>query len=181
MECFFNDCTNEVVNGSWKCVFHRHRARCLVSDCQNQVYARNLCVRHGGKKLCEVDGCGLKARLDNVCSKHGAGNVKKRCTHEGCTKQAHARQKCVRHGGGRKCKIQDCMSHARNSGYCSRHSRLLVSEPTSKLSISGLDVIQIESDRRMTVPQDKSAPTIQLQLEIDGMTSLSFDRSTPST
>ncbi|KAH9106549.1 hypothetical protein LEN26_014540 [Aphanomyces euteiches] len=56
------------------------------------------------------------------------------------------------------------MSHARNSGYCSRHSRLLVSEPTSKLSISGLDVIQIESDRRMTVPQDKSALTIQLQL-----------------
>ncbi|CAK4083158.1 unnamed protein product [Aphanomyces euteiches] len=140
--CFFNDCDNPVLPNSWKCVFHRHRARCLVSGCQNQVYARSLCVRHGGKKQCEFDGCNLNARLGNVCSKHGAGNIKKRCTHEGCTKQANARQKCVRHGGGRKCKVDGCSTHARSGGFCRRHSRASTDAlPTSP------HVLKIEAPR----------------------------------
>ncbi|KAF0700982.1 Aste57867_8428 [Aphanomyces stellatus] len=124
--CYFNDCDKNVLPNSWKCLFHRHRARCLVDSCQNQVYARSLCVRHGGKKQCAFEGCKLNARLGNVCSKHGAGNIKKRCVHDGCTKQANARQKCVRHGGGRKCKIEGCSTHARSGGFCRRHSRTML-------------------------------------------------------
>ncbi|CAK4072973.1 unnamed protein product [Aphanomyces euteiches] len=138
MTCFFNDCHKEVQPGSWKCVFHRNRARCLVADCQNQVYARNLCVRHGGKKQCQHEGCTGNARLGNFCSKHGTGSVKKKCTEEGCTKMAHARHKCVRHGGGRKCKMEGCQTHARNGGYCCRHNRQIANDkerrfPTSLL------------------------------------------------
>ncbi|KDO15901.1 hypothetical protein SPRG_18562, partial [Saprolegnia parasitica CBS 223.65] len=49
-ECFFNGCTNSVMHGSWKCEFHKNRAKCTgSSSCHNQVFARNLCVRHGGK------------------------------------------------------------------------------------------------------------------------------------
>ncbi|KAH9106446.1 hypothetical protein LEN26_012759 [Aphanomyces euteiches] len=161
--CYFNDCNNQVLPGSWKCIFHRHRARCLMDNCQNQVYARNLCVRHGGKKQCEFAGCTLNARLGNVCSKHGAGDMKKRCTHEGCTKQAHERQKCVRHGGGRKCKMHGCQTHARSGGFCSRHSRLFLLEQTNhnsstrsiprepapcevdKSASGGLNVVNIET------------------------------------
>ncbi|ETV79033.1 hypothetical protein H257_07804 [Aphanomyces astaci] len=126
--CFFNDCHKEVQPGSWKCVFHRNRARCLYMDCQNQVYARNLCVRHGGKKQCKEEGCTGNARLGNFCSKHGTGSIKKKCTEEGCTKMAHARHKCVRHGGGRKCKMDGCQTHARNGGYCCRHNRQLAND-----------------------------------------------------
>ncbi|ETV99286.1 hypothetical protein H310_08021 [Aphanomyces invadans] len=126
--CFFNDCHKEVQPGSWKCVFHRNRARCLIADCQNQVYARNLCVRHGGKKQCKQEGCSGNARLGNFCSKHGTGSIKKKCTEEGCTKMAHARHKCVRHGGGRKCKMDGCQTHARNGGYCCRHNRQLAND-----------------------------------------------------
>ncbi|CAK4072972.1 unnamed protein product [Aphanomyces euteiches] len=122
-KCFFNDCNNVVLPGSFKCVFHRNRSRCLHENCQNQVYARNLCVRHGGRKRCIHDGCELNARLGDVCSKHGAGLLKKRCTHPDCSNQAHARGKCVRHGGGRKCKAEDCHRHARLGGFCSKHNR----------------------------------------------------------
>ncbi|EQC36485.1 hypothetical protein SDRG_05939 [Saprolegnia diclina VS20] len=124
-ECFFNGCTNSVMHGSWKCEFHKNRAKCTGSStCHNQVFARNLCVRHGGKKPCIHSGCTGNARIGNYCSRHGASTSKKMCTEEGCTKVAHARQKCVRHGGGRRCRIEACEAHARNGGFCFRHSRL---------------------------------------------------------
>ncbi|OQS05081.1 kinesin, partial [Thraustotheca clavata] len=114
-----------VIPGSWKCEFHKNRAKCTGSTtCHNQVFARNLCVRHGGKKPCLSEGCTGNARIGNFCSRHGASTMKKHCTEEGCTKVAHARQKCVRHGGGRRCRIEACEAHARNGGYCFRHSRL---------------------------------------------------------
>ncbi|KAG9407673.1 hypothetical protein AC1031_002391 [Aphanomyces cochlioides] len=125
-ECFFNECHNEVLPGSWKCIFHRHRGKCLAGNCQNQVYARNLCVRHGGRKKCQFEHCEFNARVGDFCSKHGVGSRKKLCTEPGCTNKAHAREKCVRHGGGRKCKMDSCDVYARNGGFCSRHSRLLI-------------------------------------------------------
>ncbi|KAF0720768.1 Aste57867_47 [Aphanomyces stellatus] len=149
--CFFNDCHKEVQPGSWKCVFHRNRARCLVTDCQNQVYARNLCVRHGGKKQCQHDGCTGNARLGNFCSKHGTGSIKKKCTEEGCTKMAHARHKCVRHGGGRKCKMDGCQTHARNGGYCCRHNRQLATKQDKSSSSTA-------SSPTAAPPSDSASP-----------------------
>ncbi|RHY05843.1 hypothetical protein DYB25_007704 [Aphanomyces astaci] len=121
--CFFNGCGKPAVTNSWKCSFHRNRGRCLVDECTNQAYARQLCARHGGKKKCFVDGCNLSARLANVCYKHGARNLNKKCIHDGCTKPAQFQQKCVRHGGGRKCKVEGCSAHARCGGLCCRHGR----------------------------------------------------------
>ncbi|KAF0720474.1 Aste57867_267 [Aphanomyces stellatus] len=122
-KCFFNDCINPVVPGSWKCDFHKSRGRCKVDRCKNQVYARRLCVRHGGKRQCQVVGCRRNVRLGNVCSSHGAATTKKMCTEPGCMNVAHKRLKCVRHGGGRKCNVENCKTHARRGGYCCRHTR----------------------------------------------------------
>ncbi|KAH9105683.1 hypothetical protein LEN26_014680 [Aphanomyces euteiches] len=136
--CFFNDCTNVIVAGSWKCQFHKNRARCLVNDCRNQVYARSLCVRHGGKRQCDTEGCGRNVRIGNFCSFHGTGPAKKRCTAPGCSKVAHKRQLCVRHGGGRKCKVDACPTHARSGGYCCRHSRVMAKQvqPTEETIVT---------------------------------------------
>ncbi|CAK4685042.1 hypothetical protein AeMF1_012023 [Aphanomyces euteiches] len=146
--CFFNDCSNDVVPGSWKCSFHKNRSRCLVDDCQNQVYARNLCVRHGGKRRCEAPNCERNVRIGSFCSSHGSGTSKKLCTEPGCSNVAHKRQRCVRHGGGRKCKIDGCKTHARSGGYCCRHTRLVgLVKPSSSLSdetsssLSSLDLM----------------------------------------
>ncbi|KAF0717733.1 Aste57867_2125 [Aphanomyces stellatus] len=134
--CYINGCTHPVIANSWRCRHHRHRGRCIVDNCDNQVYARNLCCRHGAKKTCEHDGCTLRARLGNVCYKHGAH--KKQCTEPGCTQPAQARQKCVKHGGGRKCKADACTAHARTGGYCQRHRTADsdVSSPKSDRSTS---------------------------------------------
>ncbi|KAF0691082.1 Aste57867_17620 [Aphanomyces stellatus] len=121
LTCFFNDCSNPVLPNSWKCHFHRHRGRCQVDDCRNQVYARHLCGRHGGKKQCKVEGCTLNARLGSVCCKHGAGSLRKLCSYPNCTKQVHARDRCVRHGGGKQCRKEGCQNHARSGGLCRRH------------------------------------------------------------
>ncbi|KAF0720473.1 Aste57867_266 [Aphanomyces stellatus] len=121
--CFFNDCTQVVVPGSWKCDFHRNRNRCLVTLCQNQVYARHLCVRHGGKRRCDIPDCDRNVRIGSFCILHGTSPVKKKCTEDGCTSVAHKRQKCVRHGGGRQCHIDGCKTHARSGGYCFHHAR----------------------------------------------------------
>ncbi|KAF0720475.1 Aste57867_268 [Aphanomyces stellatus] len=142
--CFFNDCDNLTVPGSWKCDFHKNRSRCLVDACQNQVYARNLCVRHGGKRRCEAEGCGRNVRIGSFCSNHGAGSSKKLCTEDGCKNVAHKRHKCVRHGGGRQCKVNGCKTHARSGGYCCRHSRL-VGQP---LSTSMESIMKEESPLR---------------------------------
>ncbi|RHY94329.1 hypothetical protein DYB35_011663 [Aphanomyces astaci] len=126
VSCFFNDChldTDTNDSSSWKCAFHKHRSRCLVSDCHNQVYARNLCVRHGGKRACVAPGCSANARVGNLCSKHATPATKKLCMVDGCTKQAHARYKCVRHGGGSQCKAMGCISNSRSNGMCSRHAK----------------------------------------------------------
>ncbi|KAH9139246.1 hypothetical protein AeRB84_016476 [Aphanomyces euteiches] len=119
--CFFTDCDNEVQPGSWKCHFHRKRSRCLVVNCANQVYARQLCVRHGGRSKCRFENCTLNRRMGNYCARHTHLDLKKGCTEPGCDKQAHARGKCVRHGGGRTCKIPHCLKHGRQRGYCHRH------------------------------------------------------------
>ncbi|KAH9183810.1 hypothetical protein AeNC1_014214 [Aphanomyces euteiches] len=124
VSCFFNDCSNPAEINSWKCHFHRHRGRCRIENCRNQVYARHLCGRHGGKKQCKVDGCTLNARLGAVCCKHGAGSLRKLCVHPNCTKQIHARDRCVRHGGGRQCRKEGCKNHARSGGYCRRHNQV---------------------------------------------------------
>ncbi|OQR85999.1 hypothetical protein ACHHYP_11102 [Achlya hypogyna] len=120
--CYFNDCGNLALTDSSKCEFHKHRLKCLMDDCHNQVYARRLCVRHGGKKLCDVPDCSRNARLGKFCSLHGIATHKRHCNEEGCTKMAHARGKCVRHGGGRRCEHPGCPSHARHKGFCSRHT-----------------------------------------------------------
>ncbi|KAF0709500.1 hypothetical protein AaE_012865 [Aphanomyces astaci] len=117
-----------------RCRHHRHRGRCMVDNCSNQVYARNLCCRHGAKKQCEFDGCTLRARLGNVCYKHGAD--KKQCEEPGCSQPAQARQKCVKHGGGRKCKANDCLAHARAGGYCQRHRAALSPKVVAKQDIN---------------------------------------------
>ncbi|KAF0719003.1 Aste57867_1346 [Aphanomyces stellatus] len=122
-KCFFNECDNDVDDSDWKCHFHKHRSRCLVDACHNQVYARNLCVRHGGKKACSVQGCSANARVGSLCSKHATPATKKVCMVDGCTKQAHARYKCVRHGGGSHCKVAGCTSNSRSNGMCSRHGK----------------------------------------------------------
>ncbi|KAF0720043.1 Aste57867_598 [Aphanomyces stellatus] len=136
--CFFNGCDKPTMPDQWKCSFHRNRGRCLVQDCNNQAYARQLCAKHGGKKKCYVEGCPLSARLANVCYKHGARNLNKKCTHEGCTKPAQFQHKCVRHGGGRKCKVDGCVAHARCGGYCCRHGREvgIVREKRPKINAS---------------------------------------------
>ncbi|OQR88266.1 hypothetical protein THRCLA_22894, partial [Thraustotheca clavata] len=127
--CFFNECAQPVPPGSWKCVFHRHRSRCRVDDCRNQVYARNLCVRHGGKRQCQHPNCNVHVRQGLFCTVHGPKIDKPRCIEEGCTKQAHMRSKCVRHGGGRLCKIENCTTYARGGGLCWRHRKRNVPEP----------------------------------------------------
>ncbi|KAF0699537.1 Aste57867_9912 [Aphanomyces stellatus] len=97
----------------------RSRGLCMVPDCINKTYARQLCCKHGAKKPCDVQGCNLRARTNGVCYKHGA--PKNQCTESGCQQTAQARQKCVKHGGGRPCKAVGCNSHARAGGFCQRH------------------------------------------------------------
>ncbi|KAH9149227.1 hypothetical protein LEN26_004324 [Aphanomyces euteiches] len=126
--CFFNDCENPVVPGSWKCLFHRRRSRCLVANCANQVYARSLCVRHGGRRQCQHDNCTMNQRVGNFCSRHATAGLKKMCAEPGCGKQAHARGRCVRHGGGRLCKTPNCIMHARHGAYCSHHIPVEISK-----------------------------------------------------
>ncbi|RHX96974.1 hypothetical protein DYB25_003141 [Aphanomyces astaci] len=121
--CTFNDCTNHAIPGSVKCSFHKNRRQCKSKDCNNQVYARNLCVRHGGKKQCHYDGCDSYARGGNYCIQHGGIVVKRFCSVEGCAKQAHAKQLCVRHGGGRLCRTTGCQHHAREGGLCHKHNQ----------------------------------------------------------
>ncbi|CAK4078392.1 unnamed protein product [Aphanomyces euteiches] len=155
-QCYFNDCSNPVLPNSWKCLFHKHRSRCLVAHCQNQVYARKLCARHGGKKQCTFAGCNLNARLGDVCCKHGAGDLKKICVHDGCTRQVHARHRCVRHGGGQQCKADGCRTHARTGGFCRRHSHLYLLQKSKKDQDTALlealmpkecdDALQLDAD-----------------------------------
>ncbi|KAF0738518.1 hypothetical protein Ae201684P_019933 [Aphanomyces euteiches] len=121
-ECFFNGCTNSVIPDSFKCIFHSQRGRCLVQDCRNQVYARNLCVRHGGKRPCAFDGCNLNSRVGKFCTKHSPTDSVRRCSHEGCQNQSHLRGKCFRHGGSKFCMMEGCVTYARNRGYCTRHT-----------------------------------------------------------
>ncbi|KAF0738430.1 hypothetical protein Ae201684P_019576 [Aphanomyces euteiches] len=130
-KCFFNDCESPVLPGSWKCLFHRRRSRCLIADCANQVYARSLCVRHGGRRQCQHENCTMNQRVGNFCSRHATAGLKKMCSEPGCNKQAHARGKCVRHGGGRLCKAANCAMHARHGAYCSRHIYLESGDDTS--------------------------------------------------
>ncbi|OQR93607.1 hypothetical protein THRCLA_08412 [Thraustotheca clavata] len=122
--CAFRSCVNIALNDAiGKCEYHKDRKMCSKEDCQNQVYARNLCVRHGGKKPCAFEGCTSYAKGGTYCLKHGGQCDRRLCSVDGCSKQAHARQLCVRHGGGRSCKIPSCQQHVRMGGYCQRHYR----------------------------------------------------------
>ncbi|CAK4701550.1 hypothetical protein LEN26_019083 [Aphanomyces euteiches] len=98
----------------------RNRRNCIVPDCPNQAYARQLCCRHGAKKKCSVPGCDLRARTHGICFTHGA--PKSRCDEPGCNHPAQARKKCIKHGGGRRCTAHGCTSHARYKGKCQRHT-----------------------------------------------------------
>ncbi|KAF0699731.1 Aste57867_9722 [Aphanomyces stellatus] len=135
-QCFFNGCNKEASDGTFKCLFHIHRGRCLVEDCRNQVYARNLCVRHGGKKQCAFDGCEVNSRVGNFCTKHSPTHLIRMCSYDGCDNQAHLKGKCFRHGGSRFCKVEGCVTYARNRGFCARHTvanKSPVSSPRVKL------------------------------------------------
>ncbi|KAF0738548.1 hypothetical protein Ae201684P_019749 [Aphanomyces euteiches] len=148
--CFFNDCESPVMPGSWKCLFHRRRSRCLVVDCANQVYARSLCVRHGGRRQCQHENCTMNQRVGNFCSRHAMAGLKRLCTEIGCTKQAHAKGKCVRHGGGRICKAPDCHMHARHGAFCSRHIPLhLLGSLAMPLSTKRLNQSELNSQLPM--------------------------------
>ncbi|KAH9164800.1 hypothetical protein AeNC1_018629 [Aphanomyces euteiches] len=127
--CNVNGCIHPAVANSWRCRHHRHRGLCIVDNCNNQVYARQLCCRHGAKKTCEHNGCTLRARWNNLCYKHGA--QKKPCSEPGCGQPAQARQKCVKHGGGRKCNADGCTAHARAGGFCQRHRTAPQTPPAS--------------------------------------------------
>ncbi|KAF0727077.1 hypothetical protein Ae201684P_015819 [Aphanomyces euteiches] len=77
MTCVFTDCKLPVLPGLDRCLLHRHRRKCMVETCTNQVYARNRCVRHGGKKKCIHPGCRINVLVGDLC----------------------ARRRCERHGG----------------------------------------------------------------------------------
>ncbi|KAF0699732.1 Aste57867_9723 [Aphanomyces stellatus] len=148
--CFFNGCKNASVADTIKCLFHSHRGCCLVQDCHNQVYARNLCVRHGGKRQCAFDGCQLNSRVGAFCTRHSPSETVRRCSEGGCSSQAHLRGKCFRHGGSRLCKADGCATYARNRGFCARHtpppSSSLKEEPSSPSSVSNVDVWTLDDD-----------------------------------
>ncbi|KAF0697843.1 Aste57867_11497 [Aphanomyces stellatus] len=138
--CFFNDCSNPVDGpGAWKCQAHKHRNRCLVDSCTNQMYARNLCIRHGGKRQCGVESCNRNVRVGDLCSRHAVSvHTKLRCNEHACPNVARKHGKCVRHGGGKQCKVSTCHTHARKDGFCSRHASssqplILLSPPPSVL------------------------------------------------
>ncbi|KAF0696358.1 Aste57867_12882 [Aphanomyces stellatus] len=134
--CFFHGCTNVRAANSPKCDAHKHRAKCTVADCFNQVYARNLCVRHGGKKQCAFDGCQGNARAGPFCCRHNTTASKKRfCSAPGCSHVARAKGLCVSHGGGRKCEAGGCASYARDGGYCRRHRVQRSPTPTPSFKI----------------------------------------------
>ncbi|ETV97397.1 hypothetical protein H310_09731 [Aphanomyces invadans] len=124
-QCYFNDCTAAALDGATKCHFHRHRGCCAVTDCRNQVYARQLCVKHGGKRQCAMPNCTANSRVGNLCSRHTTVSLKKTCSEPGCTKQPRALGRCVTHGGGKKCASPGCTSNARLTNHCPRHRRLL--------------------------------------------------------
>ncbi|KAF0748015.1 hypothetical protein AaE_007509 [Aphanomyces astaci] len=124
MSCYFKGCARPVLQGAAKCDFHRQRSMCVVADCRNQVFARNLCVRHGGKKSCVHEGCRENVRVGDLCGKHGASAHRKMCIEDGCDKFAQTKQRCSAHGGGQRCKRSGCFAHARRGGFCTRHSSL---------------------------------------------------------
>ncbi|OQR97730.1 hypothetical protein ACHHYP_20458 [Achlya hypogyna] len=127
MRCYFQDCPHTVTDGSWRCHFHRHRLKCSVESCRNQVYARGRCVRHGAKPLCQFESCKTNVRYGKFCAKHGGGKRRGVCVEPGCANQAQARQRCIRHGGGRHCRADGCLKYARTNGLCTRHGRLFSS------------------------------------------------------
>ncbi|OQS00357.1 hypothetical protein THRCLA_05985 [Thraustotheca clavata] len=126
--CYFKDCHQPVQAGSWKCTYHRRRTRCLVEDCTNQVYARNLCVRHGGQKSCCVQGCCRNARQAGYCYRHSGDDSRRRCSSTGCMRKAILGGKCISHGGAKVCSVEGCASHVRKKGLCCRHYRLWAAE-----------------------------------------------------
>ncbi|RHX97079.1 hypothetical protein DYB25_007758 [Aphanomyces astaci] len=124
--CFFNQCPHPAtnINGVYKCVNHRYRAKCNVEACPNQAYARNMCVRHGGKATCKVETCQSKCRVGDYCIRHGPTATRPRCSADSCDKLAHpATGKCSLHGGGHRfCKLEGCFSKGQHGdGLCSFH------------------------------------------------------------
>ncbi|KAH9090080.1 hypothetical protein Ae201684P_014834 [Aphanomyces euteiches] len=147
--CCFKGCVNPCSNPvTGKCELHKHKGRCSMPQCANQVYARGLCVRHGAKRRCQVPNCMANARRGNVCSSHGAPTMRKGCTEPGCTKIAQMLQKCVAHGGGRRCKMEGCMTYARAGGYCVRHGRELVlrSSALANLDTALMEPVTLDFD-----------------------------------
>ncbi|KAH9150052.1 hypothetical protein AeNC1_009122 [Aphanomyces euteiches] len=132
MQCFFKDCAAPVEPGTWKCQFHRHRARCLASNCRNQVYARKLCVKHGGKKPCQVPRCQANSRVANLCSRHFAVVAQqKRCPFDQCPHPPEGPGPCIHHGGklrpqdGNGCAIDGCDGHAlEGTAHCPFHTQM---------------------------------------------------------
>ncbi|KAF0696357.1 Aste57867_12881 [Aphanomyces stellatus] len=124
--CCFHGCPNLPAPDSAKCERHKHRTKCSIAQCNNQVYARNRCVRHGGKRRCAyAGGCSSNARSGQFCCKHDEDPTKKRyCTSPGCNHVARARGRCVSHGGGHKCMVPNCIAFARQGGMCRRHKSL---------------------------------------------------------
>ncbi|KAF0738519.1 hypothetical protein Ae201684P_019815 [Aphanomyces euteiches] len=170
--CFFNGCNNAAEPDSFKCLFHSHRGRCRVEDCHNQVYARNLCVRHGGKRQCAFEGCLLNSRVGPFCTRHSPSEAVRRCSQENCSNQAHLNGRCFRHGGNRFCKIDGCVTYARNRGYCTRHTpRPIAPKSPSKPNIqTPIDAETAQEDKRALLPPiDPSPPIAPIEPTMDDL------------
>ncbi|OQR86705.1 hypothetical protein ACHHYP_10249 [Achlya hypogyna] len=146
--CIFNGCTNTALAFVDKCSFHRYRTKCMVEDCFNQVYARQLCVGHGGKKVCAFAKCATTVRTGDYCAKH-TKKVKPICTEVGCHHTAFINQKCTHHGGGRPCSVDECMMPARMGGFCWRHRNRIVAEPAAQFPTDDGDALILMLDEWM--------------------------------
>ncbi|KAG9413697.1 hypothetical protein AC1031_012924 [Aphanomyces cochlioides] len=139
--CLFNQCTQPAIPNIGKCNFHKHRNKCSIQGCNNQVVLHNLCVRHGGKRLCQAEGCQQHARGGKWCLRHGGIAHKRYCSEPGCGKQAHANKKCIAHGGGRRCQVSGSKLLSRVGGYCQHHTVDPEAEKTETIDQLILDLV----------------------------------------
>ncbi|CAK4171274.1 unnamed protein product, partial [Aphanomyces euteiches] len=161
IKCFFSGCHLDASPGSWKCDLHKHRSRCAVQDCRNQVYAKKLCVKHGGKPKCKVEGCQVTIRVGDYCSKHVPKDAIKLCSLEGCTTRVHLAGRCFRHGGGKNCVFPQCTKYARVRGLCYRHSAA---------TKANANTVQQDGSSPQRVPREVESLLVYYYLELGKLT-----------
>ncbi|KAF0697842.1 Aste57867_11496 [Aphanomyces stellatus] len=183
--CFFKDCSNPVDGPSaWKCHAHKHRSRCLVELCSNQMYARNLCIRHGGKRTCAMANCDRNVRVGGYCVNHGASlNKELRCNEANCSNVARKQRKCVRHGGGKQCQVDGCKTHARKAGFCCRHAKIdAQTNEVEALNVVDLDLSDLFEDVSWlghtglkVMPSDGDVDSLVVHGYLEDLASFVFD------